>query len=225
MGQRVQFPSNGHTCEGYFAPAESGKGPAVVVIQEWWGIVPHIENLVDRFAQAGFTAVAPDLYHGKTTKSPDEAAKLLMELDVERAEREIAGAGEFLLSRPETSSRTYGVVGFCMGGALAQFAATRQEKVGAAASFYGGFKRVPLEWNNLGAPLLLVFGENDKGVSAEQGQELAEKLKAMGKDVEVAVYPNADHAFFNDDRPEVYNPAAAADAWNRLLTLFRDNLQ
>ena len=87
MGQRVEFPSNAHTCQGFFAAPQTGKGPAVVVIQEYWGLVPHIEDLVNRFAKEGFAAVAPDLYHGMVTKSPDEAGKLLMELDAERAER------------------------------------------------------------------------------------------------------------------------------------------
>lgn len=224
MGQRVEFPSNGHTCQGYFAPAASGQGPAVVVIQEWWGLVPHIEDLVDRFAAAGFTAIAPDLYHGQTTKSPDDATKLLMELDVERAHKEIAGAADYVLGRPECSSSKFGVVGFCMGGALAQFEATRNPKVGAAVSFYGGFKKVPLEWENLNAPLLLIFGGNDKGVPASQGLELQKQLRAMGKTVDAAVYESADHAFFNDTRPEVYNAEAAADAWRRTIELFRQNL-
>ncbi|HEX6087905.1 MAG TPA: dienelactone hydrolase family protein [Thermoanaerobaculia bacterium] len=221
MGERVEFPSNGHTCSGYFA----GNGPGVVVIQEWWGLVPHIEELVDRFAGAGFAAIAPDLYHGKTTKSPDEAGKMLMELDVERAGKEISGAGAYLLGRPECTSSKYGVVGFCMGGALAQYAATIDpEHVGAAVSFYGGFKKVPTRWEKLSAPLLLIYGENDKGVPAEQGRELATKLKEMGKDVDLVIEPNADHAFFNDTRPEVYNVDAAADAWKRTLDLFRRNL-
>jgi carboxymethylenebutenolidase len=198
----------------------------VVVIQEWWGLVPHIEDLVERFAREGFLAIAPDLFHGKTTKSPDEAGKMLMELDVERAEREIAGAGEYLLGRSECTSKTYGVVGFCMGGALAQYAATKEgNKVGAAASFYGGFKKVQNDWNNLQAPILLVYGENDKGVPADQGPELAKKLQEMGKTVELAVYPNADHAFFNDTRKEVYNPEASQDAWRRTLALFRANIR
>ncbi|HVG25283.1 MAG TPA: dienelactone hydrolase family protein [Thermoanaerobaculia bacterium] len=221
MGERVQFPSNGHTCSGYFA----GEGPGVVVIQEWWGLVPHIEDVVDRFAGAGFAAIAPDLYHGKTTKSPDDAAKMLMELDVERAGEEIIGAAAYLRSRPECMSPKYGVVGFCMGGALAQYAATIDPaNVGAAVSFYGGFKKAPTQWENLAAPLLLFYGENDKGVPAEQGRELERKLEAMGKDVELVVMPNADHAFFNDARPEVYNPHAAAEAWRLTLDLFRRSL-
>jgi carboxymethylenebutenolidase len=222
MGERVTFPSNGHTCEGYFAAPESGTAPGVVVIQEWWGLVPHIEDLVNRFAAAGFTAVAPDLYHGKTTTSPDDAMKLLMELDIERAATEIRGAGEFLLGRPECSSSKYGVVGFCMGGALAQYAATdNPEKVGAAVSFYGGFQKVSPKWDKLAAPLLLIQGANDKGLPPAVGSELEQKLRGMGKDVELIIYPDADHAFFNDARPAVYNPGAAADAWRRTVELFR----
>lgn len=225
MGQRVDFPSNGHTCSGYFAAPAAGRGPAVVVIQEWWGLVPHIEDLVERFAAEGFVAIAPDLYHGKTTSSPDDAGKMLMELDADRAEREIAGAGAYLLGRPECSSKRFGVVGFCMGGALAQYAATRNPAgVGAAVSFYGGFKKVDPEWEKLDAPILLFYGENDRGVPAGQGRELEQKLRALGKEVEVVTYPGADHAFFNDTRPAVYDPAAAADAWRRTLDHLRRNL-
>lgn len=224
MGQRVEFPSNGHTCNGYLA-LPKGRGPAVVVIQEWWGLVPHIEDVCNRFAAEGFVAIAPDLYHGKTTTSPDEAGKLLMELDVERAEKEIAGAASYALQRPECSSKNFGVVGFCMGGALAQYAATKNAKTGAAVSFYGGFKQVNPDWDALRAPLLLIYGENDKGVPASKGRELATKLQAMGKNVEIVVYPGADHAFFNDARPQVHKPDAAADAWRRTIALFQANLK
>lgn len=225
MGEKVTFPSNGHICEGYMAAPPSGSGPAVVVIQEWWGLVPHIEDLVERFSKEGFLAIAPDLYHGRTTKSPDEAGKLLMELDVDRARQEITGAAEYLIGRPECTSRTFGVVGFCMGGALAQHVATTSDKVGAAVSFYGGFKQVETPWENLTAPLLLIYGENDRGVPASQGIELEKKLRAMGKEVNVVTYTGADHAFFNDSRPEIFNPEAAQDAWTRTVLLFRQNVR
>jgi carboxymethylenebutenolidase len=224
MGQRVEFASNGHTCQGYFAAPASGRGPAVVVIQEWWGLVPHIEDLVERFAREGFAAIAPDLYHGKTTTSPDEAGKMLMELDVARAQREIDGAADYVMSRPECTSRTFGVVGFCMGGALAQHVATHSPKCGAAVSFYGGFKKVETPWEDLRVPILLIYGENDQGVPAEQGRELGRKLQKLGKNAEVVIYPDADHAFFNDARPSVYKPDAAEDAWRRTLELFRRHL-
>lgn len=221
MTQRVTFPSNGHTCQGALAIPPSGKGRAVVVIQEYWGLVPHIEDLVERFAAEGFVTIAPDLFHGKTTTSPDEAGKLLMELDVERAAKEIGGAGDYVLSRPECTSGKFGVVGFCMGGALAQYVATTNPQVGAAVSFYGGFKKVETRWENLDAPILLIYGEDDQGVPAAQGRELGHKLQKLGKNAEVLIYPNANHAFFNDARPEVHNPEASADAWRRTLELFR----
>lgn len=225
MGQRIEFPSNQHTCQGHFAAPKSGKGAALVVIQEYWGLVPHIEDLVERFAAEGFAAVAPDLYHGKTTKSPDEAGKMLMELDADRAEREIAGAGEWLLKQPACSSKTYGVVGFCMGGALAQYAGTKEAKVGATVSFYGGFRKLSLGWKNLRGPILLIYGGNDKGVPADQGRQLEQQLKSMGKNVQLVVYPGAGHAFFNDTRKEVYKPDAAADAWKKTLEFFRANVK
>jgi carboxymethylenebutenolidase len=224
MGQRVEFPSNAHTCQGYFATPKSGKGPAVVVIQEYWGLVPHIEDVVERFAKDGFAAIAPDLFHGKTAKSPDEAGKMYMELDADRAEREIAGAGEWLLKQPSCSSKTYGVVGFCMGGALAQYVGTKEAKVGAVVSFYGGFKKLALDWKNLRAPILLIYGEKDQGVPPEQGRQLEEQLKKLRKNVQLVIYPGAGHAFFNDTRKEVFKPDAAADAWRRTVESLRANV-
>ncbi|MEA2239561.1 MAG: carboxymethylenebutenolidase [Thermoanaerobaculia bacterium] len=219
MGERLEFPSNGHSCQVYFA----GKGPGIVVIQEWWGLVPHIEDIVERFAKEGFAAIAPDLFHGKTTTSPDEAGRMLMELDADRAEKEIAAAGSYLLSRPECTSKTYGVVGFCMGGALAQHTATKEPNAGATVSFYGGFKKVALDWTNLNAPLLLIYAEDDQGVPAEQGRALAKQLEEMGKDVQLVVFPNVNHAFFNDTGRN-YNAEAAADAWKRTIDFFRANV-
>jgi carboxymethylenebutenolidase len=225
MGEKVTFPSNGHSCEGYLERPESGSGPALVIIQEWWGLVPHIEDLVDRFASEGFVALAPDLYHGRKTTSPDDAGKMLMELDSDRARKEISGAGAHLLEQPECSSQKYGVVGFCMGGALAQYTATEDPRVGATVSFYGGFKKVPLEWEKLQSPILLIYGGEDKGVPASQGEELKRKLREMGKDVTLHVYPGADHAFFNDTRPEVHDPEASEKAWKETLEFFRKHLK
>ena len=226
MGEKLSFTLNGQKAEGWFAkPATaSRKGPAVIVIQEWWGLVPHIKDVTERFAKEGFVTFAPDLYHGKTTTSPDEAGLLLMELDVERAGREIAGAGAYLLQHPTCSSKKFGVVGFCMGGALAQYAATTNPNIGACVSFYGGFKKCPLDWKHLYGPLLLIYGGKDTGVPASDAKPLEEKIKAFGKEVETVVYPDAGHAFFNDARPNVYDPKASVDAWKRTLAHFRKHL-
>jgi carboxymethylenebutenolidase len=224
MGEKVSFTVNGLTGEGWFAKPGSGKGPAVVVIQEWWGLVPHIKDVTERFAKEGFVALAPDLYHGKTTTSPDEAGRLLMEMDAERAGREIAAAGAFLLNRPECTSKSFGVVGFCMGGALAQYAATSNPSVGAAVSFYGGFKKVPLRWENLSGPILLIYGELDEGVPASEAKPLEDKLKALGKKAETIIFRGAPHGFFNDTRPGIYREECAKDAWQRTVDHFRAHL-
>jgi carboxymethylenebutenolidase len=224
MGERISFTINGQKGDGWLATPVSGKGPAVVVIQEWWGLVPHIQDVTDRFAKEGFIAFAPDLYHGKTTTSPDEAGRLLMELDAERAGREISAAGAFLLGRPECSSKKFGVVGFCMGGALAQYAATSNPNVGAAVSFYGGFKKVSIRWENLSGPILLIYGEMDDGVPASEAKPLEDKLKALGKNVETVIFRGAPHAFFNDTRPSIYREECAKDAWQRTLAHFRAHL-
>jgi carboxymethylenebutenolidase len=224
MGELVSFKVNGHEGEGWLAKPATGKGSAVVVIQEWWGLVPHIKDVTERFAKEGFVALAPDLYHGKTAASPEEAGRFLMELDVERAGREIAAAGAYLLSRPECASKAFGVVGFCMGGALAQYAATSIPAVGAAVSFYGGFKRVPLRWENLSGPILLIYAEKDEGVPPSEAKPLEDELKALGKKVETLIYRGARHAFFNDTRPGIYSEECAKDAWQKTLAHFRAHL-
>ena len=224
MGEKISITVGGQKVDGWLAKPTSVKGPAVIVIQEWWGLVPHIQDVTDRFAKEGFVAFAPDLYHGKTTTSPDEAGRLLMELDIERVGREITAAGAYLLALPECSSKTFGVVGFCMGGALAQYAATSNASVGAAVSFYGGFKKVPLRWENLSCPILLIYGEMDEGVPASGAKPLEDKVKALGKKIETIIFRGASHAFFNDTRPGVYSEECAKDAWLRTLAHLRENL-
>src|ERR1044072_159168 len=122
MGEMVQFPFAGGTTGGYLAEPEQGSGPGVIVIQEWWGLVEHIKDICDRFAAEGFVALAPDLYHGKSTTSPDEAGKLMMALRIDEAEKDLRGAAEYLLNHSATNAGKVGTVGFCMGGALSLYA-------------------------------------------------------------------------------------------------------
>jgi len=224
MGEMVQFPYAGGTTSGYLSVPEQGSGPGVLVIQEWWGLVDHIKDLCDRFAGEGFVALAPDLYHGKTTKSPDEAGKLMMALRIDEAERDLSAAAQYLARHDSTSSEKIGVVGFCMGGALALYTATRNSKIGACVVFYGGHPNVKPDLPNLQAPVLGLYGENDRSVTPAVVRDLEQRLKTLGKQIEVKIYPGADHAFFNDTRPQVYNAEAAADAWQRTVDFLRKNL-
>jgi len=224
MGEMVEFPFAGGNTGGYLASPKQGSGPGVMVIQEWWGLVDHIKDLCDRFAQEGFVALAPDLYHGKSTKSPDEAGKLMMAMRIDEAERDLTAAAQYLLTLDSTTSDKVGVVGFCMGGALALYTATKNPQIGASVVFYGGHPKVKPDLPNLHAPVLGLYGEKDRSVTPASAHELERQVKALGKQIEVKVYPGADHGFFNDMRPEVYNAEAAADAWRRTLAFLRENL-
>lgn len=224
MGELVEFQSNGGTDSGYLAIPEQGSGPGVIVIQEWWGLVDHIKDVCERFAGEGFVALAPDLYHGKTTKSPDEAGKLMMSMRIDEAEKDISGAIEYLLNHEATTGDKAGVVGFCMGGALALYTATKNAKVGACVVFYGGHPKVKPDLPKLESPVLSISGDKDKSVTPDVVHKLEQQLKSLGKQVDVVIYPGADHAFFNDTRPTVYVPEAAADAWQRTIDFFRKHL-
>jgi carboxymethylenebutenolidase len=222
-GKMVEFPANGGKTAGYLATPAAGKGPGVLVIQEWWGLVQHIKNVADRFAAEGFTALAPDLYHGKTASEPDGAGKLFMALNIGQAEKDLRGAITYLLG--QSSTQKVGVVGFCMGGQLALFAATLNPAIGACVNFYGVHPNVKPDYTKLSAPVLGLFAEKDQFVTPQVAKDVDAAIKTAGKPSEIHIYPNVDHAFFNDERPDVYHKASADDAWRRTLALFRQHLK
>jgi carboxymethylenebutenolidase len=224
MGETVTFAANGHTTAGYLAAPGAGQGLPVLVIQEWWGLVDHIKDVADRFATEGFLALAPDFYAGQTTRSPDQAAKLFMALNIDRAGADLRGAAKYLGGRPEATSRRVGVVGFCMGGQLALFAATvAPDEVGAVVDFYGIHPKVPIDPARVKAPVLGHFGERDGSVSRESVETLARQVRQAGGRFEAHFY-DADHAFFNDTRGDVYRPDAARTAWDRTVAFLRTHL-
>jgi carboxymethylenebutenolidase len=227
MGEMIEFPSNSHTCSGYLATPRSGRGAGIVVIQEWWGLVTHIKDVCDRLAAEGFMALAPDLYHGETTKEPDEAGKMAMGLRIDDAAKDIAGAVNWLAGSERTTGNRVGIVGFCMGGALALFAASQNSALAAVVSFYPalGLPAVQqLDVSTIEGAVLVHLGGVDHAYTREQVEEIERRLKGAGADVEAFWYEKADHAFFNDARPEVYRPEAAQLAWDRTLAFFRKHL-
>jgi carboxymethylenebutenolidase len=219
----VEFQSNGSPCQGYLAEPET-RGPGVIVIQEWWGLVDHIKAVADRFAAAGFTALAPDLYHGESTSSPDDAGRLMMALEIDRAVRDVRGAIGYLAGREKASGDSVGAVGFCMGGQLALAAGCADGRVGAVVDFYGVHPSVTLDFSALRAPVLGLFGGKDTFVSPEVARKLQHDVVSAGKRMDIHVYEQADHAFFNDSRPDAYHEAAARDAWDRTTRFFREHL-
>jgi len=222
-GQMIQFGANGSSASGYLAMPVGG-GPGVVVVQEWWGLNDHIKSLVDRLAADGFVALAPDLYHGDMTREPDEAARMMMALDIGRAERDLRGAAAALKTHGAIGELV-GAVGFCMGGQLALYAGTVSPNVGPVVDFYGVHPAVHPDYSKLQAPLLLICGDKDGMAGPSASSKVVEAIQAAGKEAELVVYPSADHAFMNDTRPEVFRPTEAADAWAKMVAHFTTYLR
>jgi carboxymethylenebutenolidase len=221
VGEKVTFRSNGGTADGYLSVPEAGAGPAVVVIQEWWGLTGHIQSVCDRFAAEGFAALAPDLYHGATTDEPDEAMRLMMGLAMDTAAKDIAGAARYLKNR---FGGRVGAVGFCLGGSLALWSAALSEDIQAAVGFYPAvpWERMNPEWGNYAGKAAVIHCSEEDGTSAAEGIQVAKKaIEAAGGEVTIYDYPGTRHAFFNDDRPEAYADDAARAAWARTLEVFR----
>ncbi|MBA3605276.1 MAG: dienelactone hydrolase family protein [Acidimicrobiia bacterium] len=222
MGEMVTFPSNGGTCAGYLA---DGGGPGVIVIQEWWGLVPHIVDVTDRFGDAGFTALAPDLYHGDKASEPDGAGKLMMGLNLQQAAKDMGGAVDLLVQR--TGNARIGVVGYCMGGGLALVLATqRPDHVKAVAPYYGliPWDSAQPDWSRLESKVVGEYAELDEFFPPDKAREFETMLRDLGKDATIHVHDGTDHAFFNDSRPEVYSAEHALEAWDRTNALFREEL-
>jgi carboxymethylenebutenolidase len=196
----------------------------VIVIQEWWGLDGHIRDIADRFAREGFVALAPDMYHGKFATEPDEARKLVMNMNREQAQKDLLGSVAYLRSLPGVAPRKFGVIGFCMGGSLTlNIAIAAPDEIAAAAPFYAGFRPPADELAKIEAELFCAFGADDGGIPLDQVKAFEDTLRAQGKNAVVKVYEGAPHSFFNDTK-ESYRPDAAKDAWQHTLNLFRRTL-
>ncbi len=229
MGEMIEFPVNGTSAGGYLALPDAGSGPGIMVIQEWWGLVPQIKGVCDRLAAEGFVALAPDLYHGEMAEHDemDKAGHLMTSLPAEQAAKDMSGAIDALLAHDAVAGEAVGVVGFCMGGMLTMLiAAQAGERVAAAAPYYGA----PLgeggpDWSGLTAKVRGHFAGVDDFFPPEAVEELDAELKAMGRDVQLTIHKGTGHGFTNEEDPlGNYNAEATATAWTDTLSLFRETL-
>ena len=221
MGRMVSFKANGRAGDGYLATPKGGHGPGLIVVQEWWGLVDHIKDLCERLSHEGYIALAPDLYHGEKTTSPDAAGKMMMALNIGEAAKDMRGAANYLIGLDGVAPKRVASIGFCMGGQLALYAACEfPELISAAVDFYGIHPAVKLDVSHLSGPVLGHFGTRDKSVSRETVDALEQQVRAAGKEIEVYFY-DADHAFFNDTRPTVHDAEASKLAWERTLDFLK----
>ena len=220
MGQIIEFKRpDGASTRGYFSDAGKGR-PGVVVIQEWWGLNDHISSIADRFAQAGFSALAPDLYRGREASTPDEASHMMTGLDfADATHQDITGAVDYLRER----SGKVGVTGFCMGGALTVAAAVHVPALSAAVCFYGIPPAQFADPAQIKIPFQGHFASRDDWCTPAAVDALEQAMLSAGATPEIHRYL-ADHAFFNQTRPEVYDAVCAQQAWERSLAFFTRHL-
>jgi carboxymethylenebutenolidase len=229
MAETVEFASNGSTARGYLARPANGSGPGILVVQEWWGIESGIRDAADALAEAGFTALCPDLYHGELAEHTemDKAAQLMTEMPPDRAARDMSGAIDFLLADAGTTGDAVGVVGFCMGGMLAWLIAVhRADAVRAVVPFYG-YPTGDMEpdWSQLGAPVRAHMAEHDDFFGPDGARALEAKLQGMGKDVTITVHGGTGHAFMGTHNALGTRDEAKADEiWPGVLAFLHDRL-
>ena len=205
----------------YVARAETTPDAGVILIQEWWGINDHIRDIAGRYAKEGYVCVAPDLYRGRVASNPDEASKMMHALEVEDGMETISSAMN--AAKHTYQIDQFVITGYCMGGTFALRAACEISELKAAAPFYGDIPEEAI-LKNLKVPTLFIAGKRDAWINQEKVNGLKELAAKYNLPVEVITY-DADHAFFNNTRPEVYNAEAAADAWRRVQEHFRKHLK
>ncbi len=209
------------------APQATGKRPAIIIVQEWWGLTDHVKDIARRYAAEGYVAIAPDLYsrlgHALTTDA-GEAGKLMNTLKQEDGLADLNATVGYLKSAPEVDATKIGITGFCMGGSYALMLPCINSEIKAAVPFYGQVPNPDTPIQKLACPILYIYGEDDGWITKADVQRLAAALKKYNKPGEIKTYPGAPHAFFRDTDPSVYRPEAAKDAWARTKAFFKQHL-
>ncbi|GHO43226.1 dienelactone hydrolase family protein [Ktedonospora formicarum] len=224
---QVKLPVNGDNAYAFVAqPDDDATHPGLVLIQEWWGIEPHIQDLAKKLAVEGFVVAVPDLFHGKVATEPNDAMRLMMmaQKNIDRAVKEIIGALNVIKNMDIVEPKKLGLVGFCFGGFLAYTTASHYPDLGALSAFYGaGYDPTPEEIARVNAPVLAIYGSQDNSIPLEQVHTIEKRYQDAGKDITVKIY-DAGHAFINPDHG-AGNEAAAADAWPRLINFLKEKLR
>ncbi len=223
----ITFESEGRQIPAYLshqAGNGTGKRPGIIIIHEWWGLVPHIKDVADRYAREGYVALAPDLFNGVYATSSDKAMELSSSVSVDASEKMIGSSLDHLRGSGLVQDSKIVITGFCFGGTHAFNFVCGSKYVAAGAIYYASRLPNDEKLKRISTPLLLIYGDQDRSVKPEQARDLEEKLRRMGKDARLLSYPGCPHAFFNDQSPISYRPEAARDAWEKTLAFFRAHL-
>jgi carboxymethylenebutenolidase len=227
----VSYKSGSETVHGIlYAPEGKGPFPGIIVIHEWWGLNDWVKEQASKLADQGYVALAIDLYRGKVATTPNEAHEFMGGVPQDRAARDLQAAFAYLESQPNVKKDRVGAIGWCMGGGYALHLALDQPKLAADVINYGVADYASLAKDQsalkkINAPILGIFGQQDRGIPADEVKAFAEQLDKLGKKADVTIYPDAGHAFENPNNKDGYRPQDAADSWNKTVSFFASTLK
>lgn len=225
-GKQVSYPSGDEAVHGIlYTPAGNGPFPAIVVVHEWWGLNDWVKEQAQKLTGQGYVTLALDLYRGKVTADPEEAHELMRGLPEDRATRDLLAAVKFLKSQKDVNPKKIGSIGWCMGGGWSLKLAESDPTLAADVVNYGMLPADAAALKPIHAPVLGLFGAQDRGIPPEAVQRFAKNMKSLGKSVEVKDYADAGHAFENPNNKQGYRPQDAADAWQRTVAFFAAHLK
>lgn len=224
--KEVNYKSGDETVHGLlYAPEGKGPFPGIIVIHEWWGLNDWVKEQASKLADQGYVALAIDLYRGKVAKTPDEAHEIMRGVPEDRAKRDLDAAFHYLQEQKEVKKNKIGAIGWCMGGGYALDVALQQPELAADVINYGHLATDPESLKKINAPILGLFGAQDRGIPPEDVKKFGDALDKLGKKIDVTIYPDAGHAFENPNNKDGYRATDAADAWNKTVNFLASTLK
>ena len=225
-GKSVSYKSGAETVSGMlYRPADKGPFPGLIVIHEWWGLNDWVKEQASKLADQGYVALAVDLYRGKVADTPDLAHELMRGVPEDRATRDLKAAYAYLAAQPNVRKDRIGVIGWCMGGGYALDMALAEPALAADVINYGHLATDPDQLKKIRAPILGLFGGQDRGIPPDDVKKFQAAMEKQGKKIEVKIYPDAGHAFENPNNKQGYRAEDAADAWQRTVTFLGATLK
>jgi len=225
-GKSVSYKSGDETVQGVlYAPRGKGPFPALVVIHEWWGLNDWVKDQASKLADQGYVTLAVDLYRGKVATTPDQAHEIMRGVPEDRAKRDLHAAVEFLKSQPNVKPDRIGSIGWCMGGGYSLDVALQEPALAATVINYGHLATDPEALKKINAPILGLFGAQDRGITPDDVHKFEQALKQLGKKIDIKIYDDAGHGFENPNNKDGFRAEDAADAWRRITGFLASTLK
>ena len=224
--KEVSYKSGDETVKAVvYTPDGKGPFPAIIVIHEWWGLNDWVKEQASKLAGEGYVTLAIDLYRGKVATTPEEAHEIMRGVPEDRAKRDLHAAFVYLQSRPDVKKNRIGAIGWCMGGGYSLDVALQEPTLAADVINYGHLATDPDELKKINAPILGLFGAQDRGISPDDVKKFGEALDKLGKKADITIYPDTGHGFQNPVNGAGYNAKDTADAWSKITAFFAQHLK